>query len=221
MDQSPPYPQHPHGALIEDGAHLAGWLVAHLRDRLAATLLSLPFLRHLIRHYLTPAESALRRAIHLIADSLDPVSAPSSTKPAHPRAGGGLAGHKTTKPCAPTFRLTEPALRPKADYIPESQRPRISVIGAPSPIPPKPVKARPDAAALEARLLRRLAAFDAAYAAPLAAARRLQRLRLSKRPALTRIPGLRAEPINEIALALLQRLQSTVEAEAARTADTS
>lgn len=204
MDQSPPYPPEPHGALIEEGGHLAGWLIAHLRDLLADTLLSLPLLRHLVRHYLTPAESALRRAIHLIADSLEPIPAPAKPAPRKPVVRPRVF---PTKSRAPAFRLTEPALRQPTDN-------RRAVRAAPS-------KPSPDTTRLEARLHRRLAAFDAAYADPLIAARRLQRLRLRKRPALTRIPGLRAEPINETALALLERLQATVEAEASRRSDTS
>lgn len=213
MDQTlPPQDDHPNGSLIDEGLHLAAWFFLQMRDMLKPGL-GARALRHIFRHYLRPAEAALRRAICLIAATLEPEPARATKKPARPRAGGGRAQPHATGIRAPTFRLTEPLPRPKTDYLPPALRPRISIAGfAPPPPPPAPKpRALADPAALAAKLERRLDAFDAAFRDLRGAARRLRRLRArrtAKRPLLSflQIPGIAAKPVNAEARDLLERL---------------
>jgi hypothetical protein len=205
MSQTPPPPEDdiPHGALIDEGARLVRWLITEMHvllEGLAGQRPGAAFLRDLARHYLAPAEAALRRAIHLLANSLPaPVTSPSPKSPARSNASKS-AGHRPARPRAPSFRLTEPLPRPRADYLPEALRPRISVPGLTPDPPARTAPSKPDPARLEARLLRRLAALEAAWDNPAAAARRLQRRRARQpaaRPRLSfvKIPGLKARPL--------------------------
>jgi hypothetical protein len=213
MDQTlPPQDDHPNGSLIDEGLHLAAWFFLQMREMLKPGL-GARALRHLFRHYLRPAEAALRRAICLIADTLGPESARARKKPARPGASGARDPQSSAKPRAPTFRLTESLPRPKTDYLPPALRPRISIAGfAPPPPPPAPKpRALADPAALAAKLERRLDAFDAAFRDLRGAARRLRRLRVrssAKRPLLCflQIPGIAAKPVNAQARDLLERL---------------
>jgi len=217
MDQStPPDDIHPNGRLIDEGLHLAAWFFLRIRE-LFMPRLSARDLRHLFRHYLRPAEAALRRAICLIADTLEPEPLRSSKDSDNPRAGGDRVQQTPTRLRAPTFRLTESLPRPKTDYLPPQQRPRISIAGfAPPPPPPAPKPRTPaDPALLAAKLERRLDAFDAAFRNLRGAARRLRRLRArrtAKRPLLCfiRIPGIAAKPVNAEARDILERLNRAV-----------
>src|SRR3990167_130109 len=210
--QTPLEDDDPHGPLIDEAGHLCRWLIGELHAqmaRFAGTVAALPFLRGLLRHYLLPAEAALRRAIYLIANTLAPVPLPrpKPKSPAPPREGGGL----TRQPRTPLFRLTEPAPRPRPDYLPISQRPRISVPGI-TPIAPAKTPAKSDPARFQARLLRRLVALEAAWNNPLGTARRL--LRQRARSATNRLPLIlrkvpAGRPKGEI-LHLLERLTETL-----------
>lgn len=226
MDQTAPLEDDvPTGPLIDAGASLANRLIFQVRDRLGhppAGTFGLTFLRHIFRHLLRPAEAALRRAIYLLADTLDPEPAPSVAKPAHPRAGGGLVRQVAT-PRTPAFRLTEPQPRPPANTPPVAMRPRISIAGLAPPPSPRPA---PDPVRLEDRLHRRLAAFDAAFRDPVRAARRLLRLlarRTARGPVLafTRIPGLTARSLDDHGRALLVDMNTAIIAAFARGTDTS
>ncbi|MFN4023952.1 MAG: hypothetical protein ACK4MQ_03910 [Hyphomonas sp.] len=158
-------------------------------------------LRSVTRRLILPAEAALRRAIILIAATLTPT-------PAHPRAGAGRARQvnrgaapSSVQPRRPTFRLTEALPRPKSDYLPPDQLPRITFLDAPTPqVPNKPQRKPVDPARLLARLERRLAALEAATGDPVREARRWLRLRARTAPptdgaphrpplAFRRIPG--------------------------------
>lgn len=212
MDQSPPPEDiHPNGPLIDEGLHLAIWLFQQIREMFVPRL-GVRDLRHLFRHYLRPAEAALRRAICLIADVLGPEPARAAKKPsANPRPCEPRDSQSTANPRTPTFRLTEALPRPKTDYLPTALRPRISIAGFAPPAPPKAPRAPADPSALAAKLERRLAAFDAALADLRGAARRLTRLRArraAKRPllAFTQIPGLTAKPVNDVARNVLERI---------------
>ncbi|MBA3069453.1 MAG: hypothetical protein FP825_13360 [Hyphomonas sp.] len=229
MDQAlPPEDDVPNGPLIDAGAGRALWLVRQIHHQLAqpARALGLAVLRRLFRHYLRPAEAALRRAIYLIANTLPPLPALKPRQPAHPRAGGGPDRQTPPQPCTPSFALTEREPRPSTNYLPLARRPCVSVPGlTPRPAPPVP-RAAPDPARLEHRLRRRLAAFDAAFRDPVRAARRLLR-RLARwtpgRLALAyhNIPGFTAKPLDAQARDTLQRLNDAIIAAFQRNADTS
>lgn len=196
MDQTlPPQDDHPNGRLIDEGLHLAAWFFLQMREMLKPGL-GARALRHLFRHYLRPAEAALRRVICLIADTLEPEPLRPSKSSGHPRVlrqaqdeGGDRGQQNSARPRTPAFHLTESLPRPKTDYLPLALRPRISIAGfAPPPPPPAPKPRAPaDPAALAAKLQRRLDAFDAAFRNLRGAARRLRRLRArssAKRPLL-------------------------------------
>jgi hypothetical protein len=228
MDQSPPPEDtYPNGSLIDEGLHLAAWFFLEMRAMLKPGL-GTRAVRHVFRHYLRPAEAVLRRAICLIADTLEPEPARAITKPIHPRAGGGRVQQHATGTRAPTFRLTESLPRPKTDYLPPALRPRISIAGfAPPPPPPLPKPLAPaDPGLLAAKLQRRLDAFDAAFRDLRGAARRLRRLRArstARRPLLAflQIPGIAAKPVNAEARDLLERLNRAAFEVLRVTADTS
>jgi hypothetical protein len=206
-------------ALIHEAAHLALWLAGHLRDMLAplpGKVLEAPFLRHVLRHYLMPAEAALRRAVHLIASDMDPLPVRARPFKPLPRAIAPLWPKKRETARPPAFRLTEPQSRPQTDYIPVNQRPRIRLLtpGAPSP-PPRTQPARRPPASYESRLRRRFAALEAALANPVREATRLLRLRARQtepKPLLSfaKIPGYRAKPINDVARAALDRVNAAL-----------
>lgn len=205
-------------ALIHDAAHLALWLAGQLRDMLAPApgkILDVPLMRYLVRHYLRPAEAALRRAIHLMASDMPALRADARCFKPLPRAIAPLWPLKRETVRPPTFRLTEPQPRPQADYLPESQRPRIRVLTPGAPTPPPPPPARREPAGYEARLRRRFAALEAALANPVREARRLLRLRArqpDRKPllAFARIPGYRAKPIINIGRATLDRVNAAL-----------
>ncbi len=236
MDQSLPPPDDvPNGPLIDAGAALAIGLIHQIRQQLAhasGQTFSLAFLRRLFRHFLRPAEAALRRAIYLIAGTLPPEPIRAQTKSAHPRVprqaqdeGGGLASQNAASR-TPAFRLTEPQTHPPTNHLPLVLRPRISIAGFAPPPPPPPVRGAVDPVTLEDRLHRRLAAFDAAFRDPLRAARRLLRLlarRTARRPllAFTNIPGLAAKPLDAAARAILSDMNGAIAAAFARQPDTS
>lgn len=195
--------------LVHKAAHLALWLAAELRGLLAAApgkVFGLPFLRHVLRDYLVPAEAALRRAVHLMAAGMAPLRAPPRRFRPLPRAIPVLYPVRRA-PRPPVFRLTERVPAPPTDHISERLRPRIRVIGPPSP-PPPPARAARVPVPFEDRLRRRAAAFHAAMKNPAAEARRLLRLRArlaAPRPLLhfAKIPGYRARPLNDEARSTL------------------
>lgn len=106
MDQTAPPPQ---TALLDDAESLIAWLLEQLDELLEpGTVRPRPMLVQICRHFLLPAEAALRRIIHLIAARLAPAPARKSD-PKSPRACGDRAPQ--TAPQAdrtPLFRLTEP-----------------------------------------------------------------------------------------------------------------
>jgi hypothetical protein len=208
--QTPAAPDADHlDALIGRAAHLALWLAGQVREMLAplpGKVLEAPFLRHLLRHYLVPAEAALRRAVHLIAADMSAPRAPlRPLRPLRPppRVIVPLEPVKRETVRPPTFRLTEPQPRPQTDFIPEHLRPRIRVLSPDAPLASPPPASQPrQRASLESRLRRRFAALDAALANPEREARRLLRLQARKTPrkpllAFARIPGYRARPLQE------------------------
>jgi hypothetical protein len=228
MDQTlPPEDDVPNGPLIDAGAGFAMGLVRRLRAQLAhpPAAFGAAFLRRLVRQFLLPAEAALRRALYLIADTLAPEPARAPLRPASAPARPAGA-RPPAPPRTPGFRLTETPPRAPVRRLPPNAGPRISIAGlAPSPPPPRP--RRPvDPVALEDRLHRRLAAFDAAFTDPLRAARRLLRLlarRASPRPVLSlvRVPGLDAKPLDPAERRLLADLNTAVIAAFARVPNTS
>ena len=86
MDQPAAPEQNRIDGLIGQAALLAIWLADELRRRLVplpGQLLETRLLRHLVRHYLLPAEAAVRRAVHLIAaDMTLPQPAPRAARTA-------------------------------------------------------------------------------------------------------------------------------------------
>ncbi|MFN7178154.1 hypothetical protein [Hyphomonas sp.] len=133
------------------------------------------------------------------------------------RAAGNPAPYTDQKTRTPLFRLTEPLPRspdPRRAKPTPHTGPRIRNFDDPIPRPPPPRPA-PSFDAYRDRLLRRLAALQAAFADPAAAARRLKRLEARvapERPVLSlwRIPGYAARPITDQGRALLDRLNTAV-----------
>lgn len=219
MTETPPPSDQPdpHRALIDSGDGLTRWYIEEITALLApepGKVFGAGLLRWILRHFLLPAEAVLRRTVHLIAATLPPLVAvkPASRTSAHPRTGGRLA-RQIRNPRTPLFRLTEPQPRPRTNYLPVGQRPRISVPGITPPVPAKSASAQDRAEALEARLRRRLAAITAAWDDPDKAALRLQRLRARgkiRHPALAffKIPGARASTLNDVAAPILRDLNS-------------
>ena len=207
MDTSAAPPSPDTEPLIYKAAHLAFWLAGELRALLAAEpgkVLEQPFLRHVLHHYLLPAEAALRRAIHLLAAGLPPMRAPPRRFRPLPRAIPAL--HPVRRaPRPPVFCLSERTPAPPTDYIPEHLSPRIRIIGPPAcalPVARPPARPPRTPVSLEDRLRRRCAALDTALKNPDAEARRLLRLRArlpAPRPLLrfARIPGYRSPIITE------------------------
>lgn len=188
--------------LVSEAAHLAFWLAARIREFLAPApgkIFEAKALRQLVRTLLLPAEAALRRAIHLMAAELAPL--PIRPRPASAPKQPATPAPRPAAPRPPRFRLAEPLPRPKTDYLPESRRPRIRVlIPGPAPLAPVKIQRRPPVD-FEARLRRRVAAFEAALVDPVKQARRLQRGLAASRPArpllaYAKIPGYRSAVIN-------------------------
>ncbi|ABI76739.1 hypothetical protein HNE_1055 [Hyphomonas neptunium ATCC 15444] len=156
-------------------------------ERLGSVPLSAKLARRLTRHALLPAETALRRAILILAAGLPmpvlraPRAAPDT---APPRAS--TVSPQATKPRPPAFRMSEPpprarnddTTRPDTAYLPEDQLPRIlaltdAVLYAP-PAPPKPLPGPRDPTAI---FCRRYAALQAAFHDAQGEARRWARRR--------------------------------------------
>lgn len=164
-------------------------------------------LAYIARAVLLPAEAALRRLIHLIAGSLAPLPSPAlAPSSAHPRADGGLAPQAATPPSTrpPLFRLTEPLPRAPDTDAPKKPKPETQAPRAPA-----------GPSAYEATLQRRFAALQAAFADPLRAARRLQRLAARLAPAapvlsLEDIPGLGSDLLTDGNRDTLERLNLAV-----------
>jgi hypothetical protein len=135
---------------------------------------------------LRPAESACRRLIVIAARGLVVTRAParSFTPPAAAAGGASARGSR-----APAFRLTDRAKRFRPVFVPvrPAAVPRIRSLWphpfarpAPPP-PPPPARPAPSATVDAARLLRRLAALQAALANLPRQARRLTRWRARQR----------------------------------------
>ena len=217
-------PNSPHAALIEEAGPLLGWLIDQLsRLFVPGAVVSFSGLRRAVRHYLVPAEAAMRRALYLIAVSLTlPARRTLAKISANPRAGGDLA-QKSTRPRAPLFRFTETAPHPPTHKIPPDKLPRISVPGlTPRPVPPPPKPRNPpDFAAYEARILRRFNALEAAFLDPHRTALRLaRRLARQEKPrpglSLIHIPGTKSRQLAAPLRHLLERLNTAVFEEAVR-----
>ncbi len=229
MDTAPTPEEQRLDDLIHEAARLALWLAGQMRDWLApqpGKILEAPLLRYILRHYLKPAEAALRRAVHLMASDMPVPRAPARPFKPLPRVIPTLWPVKRGAARPPAFRLTEPQTRPDTDYIPESRRPRIRVLTPGAPSPPAPPKAHREPMNLETRLRRRFAALEAAIADPVREARRLLRLRARqtvRKPLLsfTKIPGYRAKPIQDIGRTALDRANAELLALHLRSADTS
>ena len=143
--------------------------IEEILGRLGDTPLSRKLARHLTRHALVPAETALRRAVLIIAASLPvPILRPAKPRESAPApdADTAAAKPKAARPRPPRFNMNEPAPRacaPATDYLPEDMLPRIrvltdAVLNAP-PAPQKPAPPPRDSAAVFCRR------FDALYAA--------------------------------------------------------
>ncbi|MFN7178323.1 hypothetical protein [Hyphomonas sp.] len=215
MDQTAPPPQ---TTMLAEAESLIGWLIVQLEELLAPGIVrSRPVLLQICRHFLLPAEAALRRIIHLIAAKLEP-EAPKRTA-ILPRSRGrcpeGAEGERQSDR-TPLFCLTEPlpgGRGPRRARIPPGKEPRIRNFD--DPVIQPPVRLPPDTSAYEARLLRRLAALKAAFAQPARAARRLQRLAqrlIPEKPVLSlwRIPGYTARPITDKGRQVLDDLNTAV-----------
>lgn len=223
MSQTLPLPDDPQRrALLGRASHFIGWLLTQIAGSLAGPR-NPKALREVLNLYLKPAEAAFRRALLLVVDLIPDTPAPKkagnapASFPCHPGRS-----RDPGKPRTPVFRLTEPLprARPPADRIPEHQRPRISIIGVtPRPAPKAPPKRAPtDPARLEANILRRVAALEAAFDNPLKAARRLKRLRARLRTARTTrpllaflaIPGFASKQIGAEGALILRELNDLV-----------
>lgn len=221
MSQTLPLPDDPQRrALLGRASHFIGWLLTQIAGGLAGPR-SPKALREVLNLYLKPAEAAFRRALLLVIDLIPDAPAPmkSSQVTVHCHPGGS---RDPDRPRARLFRLTEPLPRPRpqADRIPESQLPRISIIGVtPRPaLKALPKRAPADPARLEANILRRVAALEAAFDNPLKAARRLKRLRARLRSARTTrpllaflaIPGFASKQIGAEGALILRELNDLV-----------
>lgn len=201
---TPPPDDYRHGALIDEGGRLVRGLIAEVRAQIAGRTgpsLSLAFLRWLLRHYIAPAEAILRRALHLIADTLPPLAPAARRAAPPPKRSAPATG--PAQPRAPVFRLTERLPAPPTPYMPLNLRPRVSVPGLTPIAPAAPPPGKPNHARMEARLFRRLAALEAAWNDPRRAALRLQRLRARRKPrapmlSAVRIPGAASRALNEV-----------------------
>lgn len=222
MDQTAP----PQRNLVAETQALIGGLIE------ALTLLLEPgFVRprktldYIAQAVLLPAEAALRRLIHLIAGSLAPLPATFSG----PACTGGAPGYQTAadpKSRTPLFRLTEPLPRDAAK--PAQPGPHIRSFDTPAEAQPETriQRAPADPSAYEANLQRRFAALQAAFADPVRAARRLQRLAERLAPAapvlsLEDIPGLASDVITDENRDTLQRLNLAVTRQRAERLNTS
>jgi hypothetical protein len=166
-------------------------------------------LAYIARAVLLPAEAALRRLIHLIAGSIAPLPiSPSAILPRAagevPQRGGGGSPMHTPQPRPPLFRLTEPLPRARNTDAPTKSQSENRTPRAPA-----------GPSAYEATLQRRFAALQAAFADPLRAARRLQRLAARLAPAapalsLEQIPGLASELLTDGNRDTLERLNLAV-----------
>ena len=206
--------------------HLVLHLIAYMDsvlESLSGAPLGAPLARYLIRRVLLPAESALRRAIILIAANLPPV-APPAPKPAGKPAQRPPVPRPAdaAKPRAPLFRMAEPQPAKPASpgHLPEHLTPRITLISdllrddfvsRPAYVP-RTMKIDP-----AALFLQRLAALRAACEDPAPTARRWLR-RCAARPASAsrtlapaRIPGA-AHAIDENAASLLEDLTTAARA---------
>ncbi|MFN7179986.1 hypothetical protein [Hyphomonas sp.] len=216
MDQTAP----PQTNLVAETQAMIGGLIEAL-----AVMLDPGFVRprniltYLARAFLLPAEAALRRLIHLIAGSIAPL--PISPRALLPRSAGevtqrGGGGSPTRTPSRPpVFRLTEPL--PRARNIDAPTKPQSETQTPRSPADPS---------AHEANLQRRFAALQAAFADPVCAARRLQRLAARLAPAapvlsLEDIPGLASDIITDENRDTLQRLNLAVTRQRAKRLNTS
>ena len=176
-------------------------------------------LRAVTRRLILPAEAALRRAIILIAAPLEPAPPPARPRVGRARRSDTRQPASPAAPRRPVFRLTEPLPRPKSDYLPPDQCPRILFLDGPTPAAPaRPARRPADPARLLARLERRLAALEAASDDPVREARRWLRLRARTAPpadgaprkpplAFRRIPGNtpKLEPVWQETLKALNR----------------
>ena len=217
-------PNSPHAALIEEAGPLLGWLIDQLaRFFVPGANPTLSGLRRAVRHYLVPAEAAMRRALYLIAVSLTlPAPRVMTRKPAPPGKGADTA-QEAPRPRPPLFRLTETAPPPPTHKIPDDRLPRISIPGiTPRPAPPAPTPRNPpDFAAYEARILRRFNALEAAFLDPDRTALRLaRRLARQEKPrpglSLIHIPGTNSRKLTASVRHLLERLNTAVFEEAVR-----
>ncbi|ABI75508.1 hypothetical protein HNE_0608 [Hyphomonas neptunium ATCC 15444] len=207
MSELPPPPEDETspGALIRRASSLALGLIVLARAALARfDDASVPRRAAglVLRKFILPAEAIVRRAILVLAATLPPVRPGAHAKPKG--QGKPPPPPKSGAPRAPIFCLTEPLPRPAiraAKAAPKvDEGPRISLLDWSAPAPALPPKIRPkaDEAVHCARLLRRLAALENAYADILGQARRYLRRRAaaarsgapSKAPlSFSRIPG--------------------------------
>lgn len=234
MDQTAP----PQRNLVAETEAMIGGLIEALTVMLDPGIVRpRNIITYVARAFLLPAEAALRRLIHLIAGSIAPL--PITPGGALPRlrglqgeeiaqrfpeqgpeaAEGGSPAHKPASsaqpPRPPLFRLTEPL--PRARNIDAPTKPKSE---SPALRPPA------DPSAHEANLQRRFAALQAAFADPVRAARRLQRLTDRLAPAvpvlsLEDIPGLASEIITDENRDTLERLNLAVTRQRAERLNTS
>ena len=174
-------------------------------------------LGYITRRGLVPAETALRRAILLIASTLEaPAPRAASGKAARPPTP---APHMPAAPAAraPVFRMSEPQPRPvkgaapRADHLPETLLPRLRVLTDDVLFaPPAQAKPAPPPRDPATGFLRRLEALRRAYDDPVREARRWLRRKAAPGPrpppiSAGRIPGAR-RALGETANSLLREL---------------
>ena len=127
--------------------------------------------RLILRRFILPAESALRRLILLIAATLAPVILPPRLPRAAAGKGAPAAPRPGRAPGEPVFCLTEP--QPAAG-LPRAPRPRIRGLDV-AIVPATPVPPPAEDTAFTERLRRRLRALEAAFDDPHEQALRLLR----------------------------------------------
>lgn len=187
MNETPPSPEDKSslGALMGRATSLALGLISLAHAALARYRAAPPPLavaRLILRRFILPAESTVRRAILVLASTLPPLVR---------RAGAVSEGQGNRVPPPrneahrlPVFRLSETLPRPAARG--GQDWPRISVLDCAPPLAALPAQVNPEtdealiAARLFPRLLRRLQALEIAYLDPIAQARRYLRRRAAE-----------------------------------------
>ncbi len=200
-ETAPPLTDDPVNALLEEARQFVLRLLQYIDSvflRLGTARPGNALLRKLTTYALVPAETALRRAILILADDM-PIPQRAARARAMPGAPGPQPGAvsppEARVPRAPAFNMREPQPRPKTGYLSAADMPRIRVLTDDVLCAPSPAAASPKDPV--ASFTRRLAALHGALNNPRAvAARWLRRHFAGEVPkpcplSPHRIPGLR------------------------------